>query len=217
MNLEKARYNMVEQQIRTWEVLDQEVLDLLMSVKREAFVPAASRALAFAEAEIPLGHGAAMLAPVLEAKILQALHLRKSDKVLEIGTGSGHMAALLAAHTDHVYSVEIVPELAATARENLRQQDVDNVTVEEGDGACGWAAHAPYDAIVLSGSTPVLPESLPQQLKVGGRLLAIVGEAPMMEAQLVTRITEDGYQTVNLFETVVAPLRNAQQRKRFVF
>lgn len=217
MNLEKARFNMVEQQIRPCNVLDQEVLDLLAIVKREAFVPAAYRALAFADAEIPLGHGAAMLAPVIEAKILQALHLRKSDKVLEIGTGSGYMAALLGARTDHVYSVEIVPELAARARENLKGQDVDNVTVEEGDGALGWAAHAPYDVIVLSGSTPVLPDAFLQQLKIGGRLFAVVGEAPVMQAQLVTCVAEGRYQTANLFETSIAQLKNSQQRERFVF
>ena len=193
------------------------MLDLLAVVKREAFVPAAYRALAFADVEIPLGHGAVMLAPVIEAKILQALHLRKSDKVLEIGTGSGCLAALLAARTDHVYSVEIVPELAAQARGNLKSQEADNVTVEEGDGARGWAAHAPYDVIVLSGSTPVLPDAFLQQLKVGGRLFAVVGEAPVMQAQLVTCVAEGRYQTANLFETSIAQLKNAQQRERFVF
>lgn len=217
MNLEKARFNMVEQQIRPCNVLDQEVLDLLAVVKREAFVPAAYRALAFADTEIPLGHDAAMLAPVIEAKILQALHLRKSDKVLEIGTGSGYMAALLGARTDHVYSVEIVPELAARAGENLKGQNADNVTVEEGDGALGWSAHAPYDVIVLSGSTPVLPDAFLQQLKIGGRLFAVVGEAPVMQAQLVTCVAEGRFQTTNLFETSIAQLKNTKQRERFVF
>lgn len=217
MNLEKARYNMVEQQIRPSNVLDQEVLDLLMTVKRETFVPPAYRALAFADVEIPLGHGATMLTPVIEAKILQAVHLRKSDSVLEIGTGSGHMAALLAVRSDHVCSVEIVPELAALARANLQREGVDNVTVEEGDGARGWPAHAPYDVIVLSGSTPVLPDALLQQIKVGGRLFAVVGEAPVMQARLITCIAEGRYQTANLFETSIAQLRNAQQRERFVF
>jgi protein-L-isoaspartate(D-aspartate) O-methyltransferase len=217
MNLEKARYNMVEQQIRPAEVLDQEVLDLMLTVRREAFVPAARRALAFADAEIPLGHGAAMLAPTLEARILQALRLRKSDKVLEIGAGSGHMAALLAARTDHVFTVEISPELAAQARANLLAQDVDNVSVEEGDGAQGWPARAPYDVIVLSGSVPLLPEALPRQLKTGGRLFAVVGEAPAMQALLVTRVAEEAFRSLVLFETRVAPLRNAPQPRRFIF
>lgn len=217
MNFEHARYNMVEQQIRTWEVLDQDVLDLLMTVQREQFVPTAHRALAFADVEIPLGHGTTMLKPNVEAKILQALRLRKSDKVLEIGAGSGYMAALLAARTDHVHSVEIVPELARLARGNLQRQGVGNVSVEEGDGACGWPAHAPYDVIVLSGSVPLLPDAFLQQLKVGGRLCAVVGEAPVMEAQLVTCTAEGRYQSVNLFETCIAPLQNAPQRERFVF
>ena len=217
MNLEQARYNMVEQQIRTWDVLDQEVLDLLLTIRREDFVPPACVKLAFAETAIPLGHGAAMLTPALEAKFLQALALRKSDKVLEIGTGSGYMAALLGARSDHVYTVEIEPALAARARENLQRQDADNVTVIEGDGALGWPAHAPYDAIVLSGSVAEIPQALLAQLKVGGRLLAVVGEAPLMQARLVTCVAEGQFQSVNLFETSIPRLRNLQERGKFVF
>ncbi len=217
MNLEQARYNMVEQQIRTWEVLDQEVLDLLMTVKREDFVPPACVKLAYADTAIPLGHGAAMLTPAVEAKMLQALQLRKSDKVLEIGTGSGYMAALLGARSDHVYSVEIEPELAARARANLLRQDADNVTVIEGDGVRGWPAQAPYDAIVLSGSVADIPEALLQQLKVGGRLMAVVGEAPLMQARLVTCVAEGQFQSVNLFETSIPRLRNVPERTTFAF
>ena len=217
MNLEQARYNMVEQQIRTWEVLDQEVLDLLMTVKREGFVPPACIKLAFADTPIPLDHGAAMLTPAVEAKMLQALQLRKSDKVLEIGTGSGYMAALLGARSDHVYSVEIEPELAARARANLLRQDADNVTVIEGDGVRGWPAQAPYDAIVLSGSVADIPEALLQQLKVGGRLMAVVGEAPLMQARLVTCVAEGQFQSVNLFETSIPRLRNVPERATFAF
>jgi protein-L-isoaspartate(D-aspartate) O-methyltransferase len=217
MNLEQARYNMVEQQIRTWEVLDQEVLDLLMTVKREDFVPPACLKLAYAETAIPLGHGAAMLSPALEAKLLQALQLRKSDKVLEIGTGSGYMAALLGARSDHVYSVEIEPELAARARENLQRACIDNVTVVDGDGARGWPAQAPYDAILLSGSVAEIAEALLAQLKVGGRLLAVVGEAPLMQARLVTCVAEGNFQSVNLFETSIPRLRNVPERGKFVF
>ncbi len=217
MNLEQARYNMVEQQIRTWEVLDQDVLDLLLTIKREDFVPPAYVKLAYAEAAIPLGHGAAMLPPALEAKLLQALQLRKSDKVLEIGTGSGYMAALLGARSDHVYTVEIEPELAAAARANLERHCADNVTVIEGDGARGWAAQAPYDAIVLSGSVAEISDALLAQLKVGGRLLAVVGEAPLMQARLVTCVAEGRYQSVNLFETSIPRLRNVQERGKFAF
>jgi protein-L-isoaspartate(D-aspartate) O-methyltransferase len=217
MNLEQARQNMVEQQIRTWEVLDQEVLDLLLTIRREDFVPKGYAKLAFAETAIPLGHGAAMLTPALEAKFLQALALRKSDKVLEIGTGSGYMAALLGARSDHVYTVEIEPELAARARENLQRECADNVTVVEGDGARGWPAKAPYDAIVLSGSVADIPQALLDQLKVGGRLLAVVGEAPLMQARLVTCVSEGRFQSVNLFETSIPPLRNLPARGKFVF
>jgi protein-L-isoaspartate(D-aspartate) O-methyltransferase len=218
MNLEQARYNMVEQQIRPWDVLDQGVLDLLFVVKREDFVPAAYKALAFADLEIPLGPpDAVMLAPKFEARVLQEVQVRKSDKVLEIGAGSGYMAALLAAKADHVYSVELDLDLARLARENLQRQGIENATVELGDGARGWAAHAPYDVIVLSASTPVLPAAFLQQLKPGGRLFAVVGDAPVMEAQLITAVGEAAYQTVNVFETHISPLRNAQQKDRFVF
>jgi protein-L-isoaspartate(D-aspartate) O-methyltransferase len=219
MNVEQARFNMIEQQIRPWEVLDQGVLDLLFVVKREEFVPAAYRAIAFADLEIPLGHGAVMLAPKIEAKMLQEVQIKRPDTatVLEVGAGSGYMAALLAARAEHVYSVEIEPDLARQARANLKRQGVQNVTVEEGDGARGWAAHAPYDVIVISGSMPVLPQVFLQQLKAGGRLVAIVGEPPVMEVQLVTHAGEGVYQTVNLFETGTAPLRNALGREHFTF
>ncbi|MDE2584033.1 MAG: protein-L-isoaspartate O-methyltransferase [Betaproteobacteria bacterium] len=215
-NLEQARFNMVEQQIRPWEVLDQEVLDLLFVVKREAFVPAAYQALAFADLEIPLASGASMLAPKIEARLLQELGLKKTDKVLEIGTGSGYMAALLAARADQVTTVEINAELAKTAKANLVRAGVSNVSVETGDGARGWGKET-YDVIVISGSLPFLPESLLKQLKVGGRLVAIVGELPVMEAQLVTCTAEGTYASVNLFETVAVPLQNAPQRDNFRF
>lgn len=217
MNPDKARFNMVEQQIRPWRVVDADVLDLLSLVKREEFVPAECRAFAFADIEVPLGFGAAMFLPRVEAQILQALKVRKNEKVLEIGTGSGHMAALLAAHAEHVWSVEIVPELAARARQNLERQHIANVSVETGDGMGGLAAHAPFDVIMVSGGLSVVPQELLAQLKVGGRLFAIVGEAPLMTAQVITRVTGDAYRTVGLFETQVALLRNAGAHQRFTF
>ncbi len=217
MNTEQARYNMVEQQIRTWEVLDQNVLDLLMSVRREEFVPPASRALAFADLEIPLGYGEFMLAPKVEARILQEVAPRASDSVLEVGTGSGYMAALLASMAKHVVSVEIRPELKLMGETNLRTQGFSNVSVELGDGSRGWAKHAPYDIIVLSASTPLVPAELLAQLKPGGRLFAIVGDAPVMEAQLITCAEAGSYRAVNLFETSVPLLVNAAQPERFVF
>ncbi|GAB4168359.1 MAG: protein-L-isoaspartate O-methyltransferase [Rhodocyclaceae bacterium] len=217
MDFEQARFNMVEQQIRPWEVLDQEVLDLLFAVKREEFVPPVYRALAFADLEIPLGHGAEMLAPKVEAKLLQALKLRRSDKVLEVGAGSGYMAALMAARSDHVYTVEIVPDLAEMARANLARAGVENVTVEIGDASGGWPAHAPYDVIVVSGALAELPGELLGELKPGGRLAAFVGEPPVIEARLLTRRADGGLETVNLFETDVAALRNAPRANRFRF
>lgn len=217
MNFEQARFNMIEQQLRPAEVLEPKVLDLLFAVRREEFVPPAHRALAFSGIQVPLGHGATMLTPLVEARALQALALRKHEKVLEIGSGSGYMAALLAAHADHVWSVEIEPALAQMARDNLQRQGVVNVSVETGDGALGWPAQAPYDVIMVSASLPHVPQELLAQLKVGGRLFAIVGQAPAMTAQLVTRETEDAFRTVGLFETVAAPLQNAAARPAFVF
>lgn len=208
---------MIEQQIRPWNVLDQDVLDLLSEVRREEFVPAAHQALAFADLEIPLGEGAVMLAPKMEAKLLQELAVQPKDKVLEIGTGSGYMAALLAAKADQVTSVEISPAIAKTAKANLAKAGISNVSVEVGDGVHGWAAGAPYDVIVVSGSLPVVPEELLQQLKVGGRMAVFVGEAPVMEAQIVTRTGETTFANLNLFETVVAPLQNAPAKERFRF
>jgi protein-L-isoaspartate(D-aspartate) O-methyltransferase len=169
MNFELARFNMVEQQIRPWEVLDQAVLDLLYAVPREEFVPAAFRKLAFVDMEIPLGEGEFMMAPKMEARVVQELALRKTDRVLEVGTGSGYLTALLARCAAHVFSLEIRPALAAFGRDNLARHGADNVTLEVADGARGDAKRAPYDAIVLTGSTPVLPAGLDEQLAAGGR------------------------------------------------
>jgi len=221
MDIEQARFNMIEQQIRPWEVLDPTVLALLSVVKREGFVPATHKDLAFADVEIPVGSkgiaGQTMLAPRIEARMLQELNVKAKDKVLEIGSGSGYMAALIAGKAEFVYSVEIDPELVDVARKNLQQAGVANVSVDLGDAAQGWPLYAPYDAIVVSASTPVLPESMLKQLKIGGRLVAIVGEVPAMQMQLVTRTEENAFTTINVFETVVAPLINATQRDNFVF
>lgn len=217
LDVERARFNMVEQQIRTWEVLDQQVLDLLFRVRREEFVPPQYRALAFADMEIPLGHGEKMLAPKLEARLLQELALQPGDKILEVGTGSGHMTALLASLGGHVHSVDIVPAFTQTAGARLAAQGITNVTLETGDAARGWQKHAPYDAIVLTGSLPVLPETIQKSLKPGGRLIAVVGEPPVMEARLITCVAAGTCNSVGLFETCIAPLRNALQPERFVF
>jgi len=216
MNFEQARFNMVEQQVRPANVLDGDTLDVLMTARREFFVPPAHRALAFADTSIPLGKGASMFPPVIEARILQAVQVRKHEKVLEVGTGSGYMAALLAAHAQQVWSIEIEPALAETARANLARAGIGNVSVEVGDGLDGLPAHAPFDVIVVSGAVPEVPEALLSQLKVRGRLLAIVGVEPVMEARLVTRVDEERFATRDLFETRVTALRNVS-RQRFVF
>ena len=215
MNIEQARFNMIEQQIRPWEVLDPSVLDLLFVVKREDFVPAAYRNLAFADMEIPLGDGQVMLAPKYEAKFLQELSLKKTDKVLEIGTGSGYMAALLAARAEHVVTVECRPALAEMARQNLDRAGITNVTIESGCGLNGWSARGPYDAIVVSGALPDVPSALLKQLRVGGRMVIVSGEAPVMEAQLITCTGEGTYNTFNLFETVIPALDGATATPAF--
>ena len=217
MNIEQARFNMIEQQIRTWDVLDQDVLDLLKIVKREAFVPAAYSALAFVDTEIPLPCGQTMLTPKLEARMLQEAAVKKHEHVLEIGTGSGYMAALLAHCARQVTSVEIEEPLQILARDNLRSYNVDNVEVVAGDGARGWPGLAPYDVIVIAASMPLLPPEFLQQIKIGGRIVAVIGEAPVMTAQVITRISDLGYTTVKLFETAIKPLRNALTPSHFQF
>lgn len=217
MNLEQSRFNMVEQQVRTWNVLNQDVLDLLYQVKREEFVPAAYRFMAFTDMEIPLEHDAVMLTPKMEARILQELNISKTDKILEVGTGTGYMTALLAKLGAHVHSVEIVPELHTMARINLQAHDITNITLEQGDAARGWPDHGPYDVIVLTASMPILPEAFQQSLTTGGRLFAIIGEEPVMEAMLITCITPGHYSSTRLFETCTTPFKNALQREQFHF
>jgi protein-L-isoaspartate(D-aspartate) O-methyltransferase len=216
MNFEQARFNMIEQQLRPGKVLDPDVLDTLSMVKREEFVPPAHRRLAFADTQIPLGGAARMFAPIVEALALQALAMKKHEHVLEVGTGSGYMAALLGAHADHVWSIEIDPQLADAARENLRRAGVTNVSVQTGNGLSGLAAHAPFDVIMVSGAVAEVPGVLLDQLKPGGRLFAITGAAPAMEAAVYTR-TEKGVQRRAVFETVVAPLSEAEPAPAFAF
>lgn len=217
MNVEQARANMVEQQIRPWEVLDQDVLDLLYVVPREEFVPAKLRSLAFSDLEIPIGEGERMWAPKIEARVLQELNVRKTDRVLEVGTGSGYLTALLSHRAAHVFSVEIKPKLAAFGRANLERHGAENVTLEMGDAARGWPSHAPYDVIVLTGSTPILPGAFVEQLAPGGRLFAVVGEPPVMTARIVAAAAPGAWRSIDLFETVIAPLVNAERPSRFRF
>lgn len=217
MNIEQARFNMIEQQIRPWNVLDQDVLDLLSLVRREEFVPAAHRSLAFFDTEIPLPGGENMLAPKVEARILQEAAIKKHEHVLEIGTGSGYMAALLAHKARHVTTVEIDPELKALAEKNLSAYGISNVDVVLGNGAQGWKGDQEYDVIVISGALPFLPDSFLQQIKIGGRILAIIGAAPVMSLQVITRTADKVYDTVKVFELMASPLHAATEPSHFTF
>jgi len=217
MNFEQARFNMVEQQIRTWGVVDPGVRELLMMVRREDFVPPSMRALAFADIEIPLPGGQVMLRPSIEGRILQAIGTQHVNSVLEVGTGSGYFSALLAANADHVYTVEIDPAMAQFARDNLARNGVTNVTVEEGDASQGWYMRAPYDVIVVSGGLAEQPEELVLQLKPGGRLFAFTGAPPTMKACVIYRNDKKPSQQLSLFETVVPMLRNIPQVPAFNF
>ncbi|MCS6986835.1 MAG: protein-L-isoaspartate O-methyltransferase [Thiobacillaceae bacterium] len=217
MDYELARHNMIEQQIRPWEVLDQRVLDLLTRVKREDYVPPVYRSLAFVDMEIPLGHGEAMWQPKVEARVLQALAVERSERVLEVGTGSGYFTALLAALAQQVVSVEYHADLKQAAEAKLKAHGYANVTVKLGDAARDWAEDGRFDVIVLTGSTPVLPEAFFTRLNPGGRLFAVVGEPPVMQARLVTLVEGQARRTEVLFETLLKPLVNALQPERFVF
>jgi protein-L-isoaspartate(D-aspartate) O-methyltransferase len=217
MNIELARRTMIQQHIRPWGVLDPEVLDSLSMVKREQFVPPTSRHLAFADVEIPLPCGQQMLAPKIEARILQAAAPPAHARVLEVGAGSGYMAALLARRAQTVLAIEIHDELCGLAQRNLRANGQSNVEVTHGNGAHGWPPRAPYDVIVVSGGLPVLSPALLAQLTVGGRLCAFVGAAPIMEAQRIARINETEYRTEALFETWVEPLEGVAYTPEFQF
>ncbi len=231
MNYEQARFNMIEQQIRPWEVLDNQVLSLLAIVKREDFVPLAHKALAFVDMEIPLTSklqqhpDQCMLAPKVEARILQDLAVQKHEKVLEIGTGSGFMAALLGHRAQQVITLEIDAALAETARGNLQKAGLHNVEVRTGDAAAHIAKAVsgtdplggPFDIIVLSGSVVEVPSALLSMLKIGGRLSAIVGSEPVMRATLITRVDQEAWRTVQAWDTVAAPLLNFPQPSKFTF
>jgi protein-L-isoaspartate(D-aspartate) O-methyltransferase len=212
-----ARFNMIEQQIRTWEVLDPVVLDLFNEVPRENFVAESQQGLAFADVELPIGYGQTMLSPKIEGKILQALSVKKTDKVLLIGTGSGYLTALLATLALHVHTVEIQPELSEIAEVRLKQQNIQNVTLHVGDAACGFASEAPYDVIVFTGSLPLHPNVAEKMLNVGGRMFAVVGGFPIMQATLTQRVNEGACRKETLFETCLLPLINAPQDTKFEF
>jgi protein-L-isoaspartate(D-aspartate) O-methyltransferase len=217
MDIERARFNMVEQQIRTWQVLDPRILELIARSPREDFVPGNYRKLAFADMNIPLSNGQVMMQPKVEARLLQELDIQSTDKILEIGTGSGFLTSLLASLGRHVHSVEIFPDLARTALEKLAFHGRKNVTLEIGDAAAGWDRHAPYDVVVLTGSVPVLPAMFKDSLAPNGRLFAIVGESPVMEAMLIKRTDATSFSERSLFETDLPALVNAKAPARFIF
>ena len=217
MNVEQARFNMIEQQIRTWEVLDAQVLELLFQVKREDFVPPEHRNLAFADLELPIGHGESMMQPKVEARILQELAVQPHESVYEVGTGSGYLTALLSRRARHVTSAEIHADLKSAAERNLRTVGAANVTLLEGDSALAPLGESAFDVIVLTGSTPILPQAFLDRLAPGGRLLVVLGDAPVMKAVLVRQPVAGSFQHVELFETLLKPLVNAPQPTRFRF
>jgi protein-L-isoaspartate(D-aspartate) O-methyltransferase len=217
MNTQQARFNMVEQQIRPWQVLDPQVLTVLSNVQRELFVPQAYQAMAYTDTDIPLGHGQAMSPPRVAARLMHDLHLTGTEKVLEIGTGSGYLAALLASRAQRVVSLEINAELASNARNNLQRAGITNVDVRVADGSHGTAGDAPFDAIVLGGSVAEVPEALLQQLKVGGHLIAIVGHDHVMAATLFTRTADAAWSSKALWDHTAPRLQGFTEPSRFKF
>lgn len=217
MNIEQARHNMIEQQIRPWDVLDQRVLDRILRIPREDFVPTAYRHAAFTDMMLPIGNGEVMMEPKLEARMLQALNIQPTDKVLEVGTGSGYVTALLAGMAAEVISVEIDAELYEQAKARLAHLEIENVALEQGDAAEGWSAHQPYNVIAITGSLQRLPSTFKENLQIGGRLFAILGSKPVMEAVLVTRINANEWREETLFETLVPPLHHTPQKEVFIF
>ena len=215
-NFEQARHNMIEQQIRPWDVLDQRALDTIAGVPREDFVPERYRNLAFGDIAIPLGHGEVMLKPNVEGRMLQALAVQPTDHVLEVGTGSGYLTACLARLAGNVVSVDIIPEFTETARGKLKAHAATNVVLHVGDASRGWGERR-YNAIAVTGSVATVADGWRQSLSLGGRLFIVVGQPPVMEALLITRIGEREWLQESLFDTDLAPLRNAEPAKAFVF
>ncbi len=217
MDLETARFNMVEQQIRTWEVLDPHVLDACGKVPRELFVPEAYRNLAFCDTGIAIGHDQVMMSPKIEARLLQALDIRPGDRILEIGTGSGFLTALLGTLGAHVTSIELYEEFSERAKQNLRRAGIANTKLHVGDGLDGWRTAEPYDVIVVTGSSPARRPAIEAQMSIHGRLFLVAGIGPVMDALLITRLTKDTWATEYLFETSLPPLIGAQTPPEFRF
>ncbi len=217
MNFEQARSNMIEQQIKPWDVPNQTVLDLISEIHREDFVPDEYKRLALADVRIPLAHDRVTMTPKVEARLLQALEIKPDDEILEVGTGCAYMTALLAKSGHHVQSIDVHPEFTEQARLKLQQYNIRNVTLECGNATQGWQQSSPYDVIVLTGSVPVLEDHLQKQLKLGGRMFAITGQSPAMEARLIKRVAENEWHNEILFETDLPELEGATQVETFKF
>lgn len=215
LDITKARYNMIEQQIRPWEVLDQRVLDVMEQTPREDFVPEANCNLAFADINIPLSYGEVMMEPRVEARMLQALNIQSTDSILEVGTGSGYITALLARLGKYVVSVDIHADNTKSAKQKLEEHGISNITLETEDASAGWNRHAPYDVIAITGSMPTLPEAFQFSLNHGGRLFCVIGESPVMTATLITRVGEYEWTHEALFETELPPLKNIAPARHF--
>jgi len=217
MNTSAAKINMVKQQIRSCDVLDEHLLSLFASIPRELFVPPPYQAFAYTELSVPIGHQQVMMTPMLEAKVLNALQIQPSHKVLEIGTGTGYLTCLAAKMAHHVYSVDIFPEFIENAEQHLRRQHINNVTLQVGNAAMGWEKQQPYDVIMITGALPQLPDTFLKELKLGGKLFAILGQEPSMEATLITRQSENDWVKEFLFETEIPYLLQTASKQPFVF
>jgi protein-L-isoaspartate(D-aspartate) O-methyltransferase len=217
MNFEVARHNMIEQQIRPWDILDQSCLAIMEEVPREEFVPEALKQLAFSDIELALGHGQLMLAPKIEAKILQAIQVQASDKVLEIGTGSGYLTALLATKADSVHSIDIYQDFLDSAQQTTQSLELQNISFENADLYNYNLVDKKYDVIVVGGSVTAIPENLKQSLNDGGRLFIVCGKAPLMYANLLTRVDSNQWMEEILFETEIPTLENSPEKSEFVF
>jgi len=213
MNLDQARFFMVEQQIRPWDVLDSQILDLLMETPRHNFVEESQIPLAYSDIELPIGHGEVMMSPKVEGKLLQALAIQADEKALEVGTGSGFVTAILAQLAKEVTTVEIIPALQKTAMERLK--DFANINFQTGDASSDWNDNQYYDAILFTGSLPEVPEAYKEKLSIGGRMAVITGNSPAMTATLITRTNQDEWQEEFLFETVLPALKNAKVTPTF--
>lgn len=217
MNFEQARFNMVEQQVRPWNVLDPDVLTVMSDVPRENFVPAQYRNTAYTDYAVPLAHHQEMLKPVVVGRLLQALNIQPDEIVLEVGTGSGYVTACLSKLASYVYSVDINPDFLPMAQKNLTSLEIDNVTLETGDASKGWAERPEYDVIAITGSMPEVPESYKNSLVIGGRLFVVSGTSPSMQAKLITRVAENDWSEENVFETDLPALTNAEKEPEFSF